>query len=236
MLVSRSLYSIQYAVLNHLSRGKAGLSERRAYDGTTRRARAAERRELVLSIARKRFLDQGYGRTSLAGIATEAGVSMEYLHKAFDGKAGLVRAIYERSLLGSGPIPAPERSDEAQAQETDARALMHRFGGFMAEISPVGAPLHALIRDAAASGDPSMIRLFDEVEQARYERMLHNARQVEARGFLRPEVTAERAAEVFWAVTGSGLYESLVVRRGWSGAEFASFVGEALVGALVTLQ
>jgi hypothetical protein len=66
--------------------------------------------------------------------------------------------------------------------------------------------------------------------------MLHNARQVEARGFLRPGVNAERAAEVFWAVTGSGVYESLVMKRGWSGDEFASFVGEALAGALVAAQ
>jgi AcrR family transcriptional regulator len=212
------------------------LSERRAYDGTARRARAAERRELVLTIARRRFLEQGYARTSLSELAKEAGVSTEYLHKTFDGKAGLVRVIYEGSLLGSGPIPAPQRSDEAQAQETDGRALMHRFGAFMAEVSPLGTPLHVLIRDAAASGDASMIALLDEIERARYERMLHNARQVEARGFLRPGVTAERAAEVFWALTASGLYESLVMKRGWSGDEFASFVGEALAGALVAAQ
>ena len=85
-------------------------------------------------------------------------------------------------------------------------------------------------------GDASMVALLEEIERTRYERMLHNARQVEARGLLRPGVTAERAAEVFWAVTGSGLYESLVVQRGWSGAEFASFVGEALAGALVAPQ
>jgi AcrR family transcriptional regulator len=209
------------------------LSERRAYDGTARRARAAERREHVLAVARTRFLDQGYASTSLTGIAREAGVSTEYLHKRFDGKAGLVREIYERSLLGSGPVPAPERSDEAQAQETDAGALMHRFGAFMSEVTPLVAPFQLLIREAAASGDASMVALFEEIERTRYERMLHNARQVEARGFLRPGVTAERAAEVFWAVTGSGLYESLVMKRGWSDAEFGSFVGDAFTGALV---
>lgn len=187
----------------------------------------------MLAIARRRFLEQGYASTSLPGIAKEAGVSTEYLHKTFDGKAGLVRTIYEQSLLGSDPVPAPVRSDEAQALAPDGRALMHRFGAFMAELSPIGAPLYALVRDAAASGDRSMVALFDEIEKARYERMLHNARQVEARGFLLPGITAERAADVFWAVTGSGLYESLVVKRGWSGAEFASFVGEALAGALV---
>lgn len=210
------------------------MAERRTYDGSTRRARAEERREHVLTIARRRFLEHGYARTSLASLAEEAGVSAEYLHKVFGGKAGLVQQLYERSLLGSGPIPAPRRSDEAQAQEPDGRALMHRFGAFVAEVAPVAAPFQLLIRDAAASGDASMVALLDEIERARYDRMLHNARQVEARGFLRPGIAAERAAEVFWAVTGSGLYESLVVKRGWSDAEFGSFVGEALTGALTT--
>jgi AcrR family transcriptional regulator len=209
------------------------LSERREYDGSARRARAAERRELVLATARRRFLEDGYGQTSLASLARESGVSTEYLHKTFDGKAGLVRAIYEQSLLGSGVIPIQLRSDEAQAQESDAGTLMRRIGAFTAEVAALAAPLQLLIRDAAAAGDPTMIALKEEVERTRYDRMLHNARRVEARGFLRPGLTAERAADVFWAVTGPELYESLVMKRGWSGSEFARVVADTLAAAVL---
>jgi len=187
----------------------------------------------VLDIARRRFLADGYAATSLGAIAREAGVSPEFIHKAFDGKAGLVRAIYEKSLLGSGSIPAPQRSDDAQAHETDAADLMHRFGSFTAEVAPLGAPLLRVIQDAAAGGDATMVALLEEVQRARYERMLHNARQVAARGFLPPGVSAERAADVFWAVTALELYESLVLRRGWSPAEFGRFVGDVLAATLL---
>lgn len=204
----------------------------RGYDASGRRARAAERREQVLDIAGRRFLADGYGATSLAAIAREAGVSLEYLHKTFDGKAGLVRAIHERSLLGGGSVPAPERSDDAQASEPDARALAARFGAFTAEVAPLAAPLLLLIRDAAAGGDATMTALRDEVQRERYDRMLHNARQVEARGFLRAGTTAERAADVFWALTGPELFESLVLRRGWSNEEFGRFVAGALAAVL----
>ena len=209
------------------------MSERRAYDASARRARAAERRDLVLATARRRFLQDGYGATSLAGLARETGVSTEYLHKTFGGKAGLVRAIYEQSLLGSGPVPAPERSDEAQEMEPDARALMRRFGSFVAEVTPLGAPIHLLIRDAAAGGDATMLALRDEIDRDRYERMLHNARRMEARGFLRPGLTAEHVADLFWAVTGSDLYESLVLKRGWPPDRFASFIGDTFAAAVL---
>jgi AcrR family transcriptional regulator len=186
-----------------------------------------------MGIARRRFLTDGYGPTSLRAIAEEAGVSPEFLYKTFEGKAGLVRAIYERTLLGSGAVPAPLRSDEAQAHETDGRALMRRFGSFTAEVAPLGAPVLLLIRDAAAGGDATMIALLEDADRARYERMLHNAQQVAARGFLRAGFSVERAAAVFWAMTAPELYESLVLKRGWSAAEFGEFVGDSLAGAVL---
>jgi AcrR family transcriptional regulator len=209
------------------------LSERRAYDAEGRRARAAERREQVLATARRLFLDRGYGPTSLPTIAREAGVSVEYLHKTFEGKAGLVRAIYEQSLRGSGDVPAFQRSDDAQAHEPDAHALFRRFGAFAAEVSALAIPVERLMRDAAAGGDASMIALWREVRDTNYARMFHNARRVADRGFLGEGVTVEQAADVFWAITSSELYERLVLERGWTAERFAGFVSSSTSAALL---
>lgn len=209
------------------------MSEPRAYDASGRRRRAAERREHVLDAARRRFLQQGFAGASLRSVATDAGVSQEYLHKTFDGKAGLVRALYERSLLGSGEVPASERSDAAQEEESDAPALLHRFGALSAEVAPLVVPMQRLIRDAAASGDPSMTALWNRVEQERYDRMLHNARRLHDRGLLGRGVPAERAADLFWCTTGPELYERLVGQRGWSAEAFGGFVGRMYVAELL---
>lgn len=209
------------------------MAPRRAYDASGRQARAAERREAVLEAARRRFLERGYAGTSLRAVADDAGVSVEYLQKAFEGKAGLVTALYQRSLLGSGEVPAPARSDVAQEEETDPRALMRRFAAFMAEVTPLVAPMQRLIQDAAAGGDPAMAALHRQAEDERYERMLHNARRVHARGLFRADVTAEQAADLFWSMTGSELHERLVVQRGWSPEAFADFVGRTFSAALV---
>src|ERR1051326_9196370 len=96
------------------------------------------------------------------------------VYKAFGGKAGLVRAIYERGLTGEGPIPAERRSDAMQAAETDPYAVVHRWGVLGAEVAPLVAPVHLLIRDAAAT-DRDMADLLRDSDRQRRDRMRHNA-------------------------------------------------------------
>ncbi|WAJ33828.1 TetR/AcrR family transcriptional regulator [Arthrobacter sp. FX8] len=120
----------------------------RSYDARRRQEAAGEARKRVLAQSRALFLAHGYGRTTIAAIAHAAGVSKESVYKGFGGKPGLVRAIYEQSLLGAGGPPAEERSDRAQATVTDPRELMEQFGRFISEVSPLGSP------STSSSGTP----------------------------------------------------------------------------------
>src|SRR6476660_5632900 len=87
----------------------------RRYDSSGR-LRAAERtRTRVLDMARERFLANGYAATTVAAIATAAGVSVETIYKSYGGKAGLVRLLRDAALRGSGPVPAEQRSDQQSA-------------------------------------------------------------------------------------------------------------------------
>lgn len=211
----------------------SGEERPRPYDASLRRERAEAARRSILARARELFLEQGFGATTIAQIAGAAGVSAESVYKNFGGKPGLVRAIYEESLLGSGAVPAEQRSDAAQREATDPRALMARFGRFIAEVSPIGSPIFLLIRDAAASGDAAMAELLREVDEARYARMLHNARQVVGRGLLSPDVSEAEAADVFFAVTSAELYEALVLKRGWAPDRLGRFAEATLVANLL---
>lgn len=205
----------------------------RSYDTRRRQEAAEESRKRVLAQSRELFLANGYGRTTIAAIAHAAGVSKESVYKGFGGKPGLVRAIYEQSLRGAGGPPAEERSDRAQATVADPRELMEQFGRFVAEVSPLGSPVFLLIRDAAASGDPDMAALLRDVDEERYQRMLHNARQVLGRGFLRPGLAVEEVADVFFMGTSAELYETLVLKRGWTAERFGRFVARTLVASLL---
>ncbi|MCZ2404649.1 TetR family transcriptional regulator [Paenarthrobacter sp. Z7-10] len=205
----------------------------RTYDGRARRARAERTREQILHAARELFLAQGYGPTTVAAIAARAGASAETIYKTFGGKAGLVRAIHGRSLLGEGAVGAEQRSDAAQAEAVEGRAVLERFGVFVAEVAPLVMPVMLLIRDAAAGGDTDMAALLADVEASRYQRMLHNARTLIDHDLLSPHRSSAQAADVMWAYTAPGLYEDLVIKRSWAAADYGRFIGNALVAALL---
>lgn len=206
---------------------------KRAYDARRRRQLADETLHTVRARARELFLAKGFGATTIAEIARAAGVSPETVYKNFGGKPGLVRAIYEESLLGAGGPPAEQRSDLAQLTTTDPADLMEQFGRFTTEVSPLGAPVFLLIRDAAAGGDVAMAALLAEVDDARYRRMLHNARQLVGKGFLRAGLSDTEAADVMFTCTAAELYETLVLKRGWSAERYGTFVARTLAANLL---
>src|SRR5260370_28876269 len=156
--------------MNFVDTGKPG----RAYDSRGRREQARRNRDAILDIARAGFLARGYAATTMASIAGDAGLSIDTVHKAFGGKAGLVRAIYERSLAGEGPVAAPQRSDDMQSAERDPRAIVRQWGTLSTEVAPLAAPVYLLIRDAAAT-DPEMPALLPDSDRQRRQRMRHNA-------------------------------------------------------------
>lgn len=183
-------------------------------------------------MARQLLLERGYASTTIASIAEAADVSVETVYKVFGGKAGLVRAIWERGLAGSGPIPAWRRSDEMQASEADARSVIRRWGALMTEVAPLTAPILLLIR-AAAAADAEAEALLEETDRSRLERMEHNAGQLLQRGALREGVTLEQARDLLWLYSSAELYELLVLRRGWSLARYAAFAAEGMIAALL---
>jgi AcrR family transcriptional regulator len=208
-------------------------ASQRTYDASRRRQAAEESRRTILARARELFLLQGFGATTISEIAAASAVSAESIYKNFGGKAGLVRALHQQSLLGKAGPPAEQRSDLAQVTADNPRELMEQFGRFTAEVSPLAAPITLLIRDAAATGDADMASLLKDLDDARHRRMLHNARQLIARGLLRPGLDAEEAADIMFACTTPELFESLVLKRGWSSEQYGRFIASALTANLL---
>jgi AcrR family transcriptional regulator len=208
------------------------LKTRRVYNSRGRQEQARRTRDAILDVARKRFLTDGYAATTMPSIAAEVGVSVDTVHKAFGGKAGLVRAIYQRSLDGSGPLAAPRRSDQMQRGETDPHAIVRQWGTLTTEVAPLVAPVHLLIRDAAAT-DPEMAALLRDSDDQRRERMRNNAHTLADRGHLTPGVTIEDATDVMWTYSSPELFELLVLRCGWDIARYGRFLGQAIAAALL---
>src|SRR5215218_70130 len=120
------------------------------------------------------MLRDGYAATTIGSIAATAGVSAETIYKTFGGKPGIVRALYQQALEGSGPEGAEHRSDRLRGTAT-GHELVAGWAELAREVAPQIAPLAVLLRDAAAT-TPRARSLLDEMEHTRLLRMRDNAR------------------------------------------------------------
>jgi AcrR family transcriptional regulator len=210
----------------------AEVKRKRRYDASGRRAQARRNREAILDAAERQFLEGGYAATTVAAIAREAGVSVETVYKGFGGKPGLVRALFDRGLVGRGPVPAYLRADAVREQESDPAAIMRAWSAISTEVTSTVVPVLLLMRSAAAT-DADMAALVAATDQARLERMRDHARFLSERGHLRQGVTMEEAADVLWTCSSVELYELLVLRRGWPLPRYAQFLADYMIGMLL---
>jgi AcrR family transcriptional regulator len=213
----------------------ATVKGKRRYDSSRRREQAQRNREAVLDAAVRQFLDAGYTTATIATIAAEAGVSVETIYKAFGGKAGLVRAIYDRGLSGRGAVPAYERSDQMREQETDPETIMRNWGTLTAEVGSVVMPIRLLMRSAAAT-DTEIAAVLEDSDNQRLDRMRHHASFLSERGYIREGITVDEATDILWTCSSVELYEMLVLKRGWSPARFARFIGEYMIATILPIR
>lgn len=206
------------------------MTVKRQYDSSSRREQAHRNQNAVLDAAERRFLADGFGATTIAAVAGDAGVSVETIYKTFGNKAGLVAAIHERGLAGQGPIPAPQQSDQMQSRERDPHQIIRNWGRLTTEVAPLVCPILLLIRSAAAT-DPDMARLLAETDHQRLERMTHNAHAL--KGNLRPGITQSAAADVLWTYSSPDLYDLLIARRHWPLPRYGRFVADSMIAALL---
>ena len=210
----------------------ANVKPKRRYDSTGRQAQARRNRQAILDAAQRQFLEGGYVATTIAAVAAEAGVSVETVYKAFGGKPGLVRAIYDRGLVGPEPVPAYRRADEMRERETDPRAILRTWGTIASEVSSVVSPIERLVRAAAAS-DHDMAALLQAHNDLRERRARHHARFLKERGYLREGVSVAQATDILWTCTSDELYDLLVTQRGWSPPRFGRFLADFMINALL---
>ncbi len=204
----------------------------RRYTSERRTEQARRTRERVLDQALALFVSRGFGATTMDAVAAAAGVSVETVYKVFTSKAGLVRAIRDRALLGAGPTPAEQRSDQVRDHESDPREIIEAWASLQIEVMPRVAPVLLAVR-SAAEADPGLVELRDELDDDRRARMLDHARHLADRELLRPGLPTEEAAEVMFALSSPELYELLVLRQGWTLPSYGRFVGDAMAATLL---
>jgi len=206
---------------------------KRSYDASGRRAQARARRLAVILAARDLFERDGFRPTTIAAIATHAGVSAESVYKGFGTKAVLAKAVFDLVIAGDDePIPVAERPEmQAMRDEPDVRRKIAMFVEGLAQRQARSARVQALIRDGRhvdASLSPIWAKLNDEGLTG----TTNLGRHLLDTGQLRDGIGLDEVSDVLWNYLAIDHYERLVVTRCWSLERYSLWLAHAITSAL----
>lgn len=202
-----------------------------AKTGKTERGQVTRAR--IVAAARRLFHDRGYVDTTMASIASEAGVAVQSLYLSFGSKVGILSACHDVAVVGDDePIPVLDRSWVPEVgRAPDARGALRIVLANTLPIIERVASIQAVIRDAAA--DPEVAELRARLNKERYITLAKLAEVVAARPGFRTDVSPDHAADLFYALNSEDLHQLLVVDRGWEVGEWRNWVEATLAAQLL---
>jgi len=205
-----------------------------AYDNSARAARARRTRADVVAAAHEAFLDAGYAGTTIRAVAERAGVSPETVYKGFGNKATLLKAVYDVAVAGDGePVPMAERPDalavrDASGPRESARAYAAMAGGIVER----AGPLTALMAGARGT-DPDLDAFAATLDRERLAGATAVTGLWSDRGWLRSDLTRDRARDVLWTLIGPAVHHALVGDRGWDRPAYEGWLADTVSRTLL---
>jgi AcrR family transcriptional regulator len=207
---------------------------KRPYDARRRRERAEEERRAtqlrVVEAARALFLTKGYVATTVAEIATEAGVALQTVYSAGQSKADLLHLVADLAVAGDERdlllLARPEVS--AVARESDPRRQVEMMAALIATTLERLAPVWVAYREAAAVDAKAAADLV-AAHQRRYETF---AGLIGMLPEQRLRTSPGEATATAWAIGSIDVF--LLLRSiSWNAAQFTEWLGQTLVQQLL---
>jgi AcrR family transcriptional regulator len=207
----------------------------RSYDNSGRIRSSRARQLRVAGVAGRLVVERGYAATTMADVATEAGVSVPWLYRVFGPKPKLVKRAYDVLLVGDpDPVPLAQRpAFRALAAETVPHRVIERYAAISLDLITRVGPLAAALLSAAHSGDPELADLAATISRERLFGATAVTNHLAELDALAPGVTREHARDVVWTLISPEVYRMLVLERGWSGESYEQWLTSSLTAALL---
>jgi AcrR family transcriptional regulator len=170
--------------------------------------------------------------TTMSAIAQEAGVAVQTLYLAFGSKASILSAALDVAIVGDDePVPLLERAwvQELGAEE-DGRQAVVLLCREVARLFRRVAPLHVAIR--AATGDADIASLLERDQQSRYATQRQFVAILASKPGFNAELGEERVTDIVYGLLSEAVYLLFCVDRGWSEADWTTWVAATLSGQL----
>lgn len=192
--------------------------------------RAAATRSRMIRAAFELFCEVGYRGTTMQAIADRAGVAVQTMYFSFGRKVSVLQAVHEWSVLGDDPLP-PEQQDwylEAFRAPTGPASLPLILGGCARINSKIASMLPVY---SAVAAEPAG-QTFARATLLRREGMTRLVDMLAEKTPLSAGLTADRAADLLFYLTGPECYRELVLVIGWPPADWANWSARTLTREL----
>jgi AcrR family transcriptional regulator len=191
--------------------------------------KSRQTRRRILQAAYELFVDQGYGATTLQGIAERAGVAVQTIYFAFGNKPSLLKELVDVTIAGDDePIPTLQRAwfrDALAADTAEAHLRAHVRG--TCDILQRVAPIMDVLRTAGTQ-DPSLASMWQQDSDPRLEVQTAAARSLMAKPHASAKLSVEHAADLLFGLLSPQLYLLFVRDRGWTPDRWEQWVYDTL--------
>jgi AcrR family transcriptional regulator len=189
-------------------------------------------RDLVVEQASALFVERGYVQTTMADIASAAGVAVQTLYLRFGGKPAILAATFDRVVAGDAEeVAIADREWVGELRATrdfsSAAPLLVRNARLIVERA---TPLFTRIEQASA--DPEVADLLAQSKRRKYETVGVVARILRDKPGFDRSVPVARTTDVLYALSSEELFRILCVERGWSSDQWEAFVLSVISGEL----
>jgi AcrR family transcriptional regulator len=208
---------------------------RRRYRSPVREESARRTRQAIIAAASELFVERGYVATSLADVATTAGVARPTVFAAFGSKPALLRQVLDQALAGDdAPVAVADRPWFKPVWDaTTAGAVLDAYAEVCVVIARRAAHLFETVHRAADDA-PEVAELWNALLNNRRAGAAMVIERIRALGHLASELDIETAIDTLWVFNDPAHYAALVVQRGWSEYAFRRWLADRMRNALLT--
>lgn len=198
----------------------------RRYTSTVRAEAQAATRKRILAAATRLFDEHGYGGTTMAAIATEAGVSVQSVHLA-GPKSALLVAAFEAAVAGDERLAPSGRQRAAALLELPPSEAMRAYAHVVGEANRASAGVwRALL--SAARDDDELHALVDDVKARRDGDIQRVISWADTHGLLTGAATLSQRRDVLTWLVSPETFDFLVRESGWSMERYERWIADGI--------
>src|SRR5688572_7586880 len=193
-----------------------------------RQLQAEATRRDILAAGRRLFAEHGYAATSMAAIAEAAGAAVQTVYDSVGPKRAILLALNDLIDEEAGVGPMWRQLGETRDPRAVIAlgvALTRRFNDRCGDI------VWTLL--ATAPLEPEVATAIEEGNRRHREGTRRIAHRLAEQGALRPELSPERAGDIFGVLTWSDTYRNLTRDYGWTFDECETWLTETLTTLLL---